>query len=375
MYTEDEIEAIVSENQYMKNKLRLLEGGLPGGSMFSVSRRRKDAKSISGLKEAYMVFDRHQIIVQVNSKMCQLLGVSKEDVIERKTIPDIDNIPWAPSIFGTLIQESKMAGQEIEFEIEQETIGTGKKWYTFRMMASSSGGTVVVDDVSEKKNILASFSRYVSPTLIEKMQDMEEDFFRTDRYVMTVLFADLRGFTTVCSRLSPDDVKQMINEFLTAAIDVIDLHGATVDKIVGDEVMALFGAPIRYEDHALRALEVAIELQKTHKRVINRWESRGLQAPPLGVGINSGDMVVGNIGCNTRVDYTVLGHNVNLAARLCSHAGGGEILVSMQTVEAVKRYLKTHPDPTPPPLNFKKAGEIKVKGVGTPVPVVKLLTQ
>jgi class 3 adenylate cyclase len=376
MYSEDEIEAIVSENKYLNNKLRLLEGGFGGGSMFSVAPRRTDTKSIAGLKEAYLVFDSSLNIVQINSKMCDLLGAAKDDTLRQKTITDIDTLPWAPNVFTTLIQESKNTGQEIEFEIDRESFGTGKQWYIFRMMTSGSGGgTVVVEDVSEKKSIMESFGRYVSPAVIKKMQEMEEDFFKTDRYVMTVLFADLRGFTKVSSKLSPEEVKNMVNEFLTAAIDVIDEHGATLDKIVGDEVMALFGAPLRYQDHSLRALKVAIDMQKAHRRVRDRWQARSIQAPPLGIGINSGEMVVGNIGCNTRVDYTVLGHNVNLAARLCSHAAGGEILVSMQTVEQVKKFLASHPNVSPPPLNFKKAGEIKVKGIDTPLPVVKLLYQ
>lgn len=110
MYSADEIEAIVSENEYLNNKLRLLEGGFAGGSMFSVARQRTDAKSIAGLQEAYLVFDSRQTVLQINSKMCDLLGISKDDTIHKKTLADIDTLSWAPNVFTTLIRESQATG-------------------------------------------------------------------------------------------------------------------------------------------------------------------------------------------------------------------------------------------------------------------------
>ena len=162
---------------------------------------------------------------------------------------------------------------------------------------------------------MSTFERYVSPTVVEKMQDSTEDFFKTERSVISVLFADLRGFTSMSSNLAPEEVKNTINEYLTAMINVIDQNEATVDKIVGDEVMALFGAPIFYEDHALRALKVAMEMQKAHQGLLHKWKSENRPAPPVGIGINTGEMVVGNIGSEKRMDYTVLGHHVNLCVR------------------------------------------------------------
>ena len=205
------------------------------------------------------------------------------------------------------------------------------------------------------------------------MQNSTEDFFRTDRMVISVLFADLRGFTSICSELPPDEVKNTINEFLTAMIQIIDQFEATVDKILGDEVIAVFGAPIFYKDHAYRAIKVAIEMQKAHQRLLQKWKSEMRPAPPVGIGINTGEMVVGNIGSNTRMDYTVLGHHVNLTSRLCDAAKGGEILVSMNTTAELSRYAKSYPEEMKEKINFQKAGTIQVKGITDPVAIVRVL--
>ncbi|MEW6262635.1 MAG: adenylate/guanylate cyclase domain-containing protein [Thermodesulfobacteriota bacterium] len=176
--------------------------------------------------------------------------------------------------------------------------------------------------------ISALFSRYVAPAVIMEMMKSRENFFKTEKTELTVLFVDLRGFTSTSSKLSAEQVKELINTFMGVMIPVAHQWRGTVDKTVGDEIMILFGAPLRYDDHADQAVKTALELKRRHQEVSTRWKSKGLPVLEMGMGINTGEMVVGNIGCPERVDYTVLGHHVNLAARICAQARGSEILLS-----------------------------------------------
>ncbi|MBF0530432.1 MAG: adenylate/guanylate cyclase domain-containing protein, partial [Deltaproteobacteria bacterium] len=167
-----------------------------------------------------------------------------------------------------------------------------------------------------------------------------EDFFKTEKTELTVLFVDLRGFTSISSKLSAEQVKEFINIFMGVMIPVAHLWRGTVDKTVGDEIMILFGAPLRYDDHADQAVKTALELMHRHHEVSLQWQSKGLPVLEMGIGVNTGEMVVGNIGCPERVDYTVLGHHVNLAARICSQALGSEILISEFTRSRLSDDLK-----------------------------------
>ncbi|MBN1583109.1 MAG: adenylate/guanylate cyclase domain-containing protein [Anaerolineae bacterium] len=126
---------------------------------------------------------------------------------------------------------------------------------------------------------------------------------------------------------------------------VILAHEGTIDKFVGDEVMALFGAPIPQQDHALRAIRVGLEMQAVYQARMKHWQQRGVAAPPIGIGIVTGKMIVGEMGSPQRSDYTVIGRDVNLGARICDVAEGGKILISEATYDQVKDRIKAVPRP------------------------------
>ena len=155
--------------------------------------------------------------------------------------------------------------------------------------------------------------------------------------VVTMLFADVRGFTALTEGMEPQRVIGLINEcmeFLSAAVDA---EGGVVDKYVGDELMAVFGAPVGRPDDALRAARAALRMQQGMAE-LNRSRAERSEAPlGLGIGLNTGTVVAGNMGSQDRLNYTVLGDAVNLAARLCSGAGRGEILVTGETIGAAER--------------------------------------
>jgi adenylate cyclase len=154
-----------------------------------------------------------------------------------------------------------------------------------------------------------------------------------ERRRVSILFADLRGYSTIAEELAPHEAMVVLNTYLSHIIEVIYRHGGTVNQLLGDGVMSLFGAPISYEDDAWRAVQAALDMQ---------GESIALEPPGLpqvrlamGVGITTGEVVVGHIGSERRVDYTAVGSAVNLAARLQAVAGPGQILITRPTYDAV----------------------------------------
>jgi class 3 adenylate cyclase len=149
---------------------------------------------------------------------------------------------------------------------------------------------------------------------------------------VTVLFSDIRGFSTFAEQARPRRVAEVVSRHLTAMTEVVRLHGGMLDKFAGDAVMAVFGAPKPITDHAARALECAVVMQHRQSELNREATNLGLPGTDIGIGVNSGTVVAGLVGGMGRVDYTVIGDTVNVAQRLQSIAGGGEILVSAATL-------------------------------------------
>ena len=361
------------EKAHLENKLRLLGAGVRR-SLFTIP----DAitplpKSITGLESMYTEIDIDGFVRNCNTRFADLLSENKKDIVGKK-LEDIDSLPWARGIFSTLIEDAKSTDSQIDFETSfLDTVSGTRRHLLFHASFKNNLYTIIIDETTQYHQILETFQRYVSPAIVKKMQSSTQDFFKTERAVLTVLFADLRGFTSMSADLEPEEVRDLLNECHTSMIHVIDQYEGTVDKLIGDEVMAIFGAPIYHRDHALRAIRVAIGMQKAHEQLLRRWETAQRPAPPLGIGINTGEMVVGNIGCDTRMDYTVIGHHVNIASRLCDHAEGGEIVVSSFTTDALAYYARSYPEELRQKIQFKKAGSIQAKGIQDPISISKLL--
>jgi len=206
-------------------------------------------------------------------------------------------------------------------------------------VAKQSDSAVFAD--LEKNELKTAFQRYVSPEVIEEiLSEPDKNYMRTDKRLMSVLFSDLRGFTAMSEKIEPEQVVEILNEHFEVMSDIILKNRGTLDKFVGDEIMALFGAPIYTESHALKAIKTALEMQKAQDELSKKVKKKFGIEVQIGIGINTGDMVVGNIGCKQRMDYTVIGDSVNIAARLCSSAKPGQILISETTYAEVKKLVK-----------------------------------
>ncbi len=220
---------------------------------------------------------------------------------------------------------------------------------------------------AEKRKIRKAFQLYLQPTVIEEMLSKHElPKLGGEKKTLTVLFSDIRGFTTISEKLSPEQLAKLINEYLTPMTNLVFEHGGTLDKYIGDALMAIFGAPIDQSDHAMRCCKTAVHMMRELARLQERWRMEGMNYPPIdiGIGINSGPMVVGNMGADQRFDYTVLGDNVNLASRLegTNKEYGSHIIISENTYRLCEGKVAV-----------RELGAVRVKGKREPVRIYELL--
>jgi len=195
----------------------------------------------------------------------------------------------------------------------------------------------LVERIREEARKRAVLSRYFSPNIVEKIVQHRGDLtLGGEKVAATVLFADIRGFTSFSENRATEAVVEFLNDFLTKMTRIIFEKGGTLDKYMGDGLMAIFGAPFRLNDASFWAVQAAIEMQAAMAMHTPEWERRFGFTGRLGIGINTGEVISGNIGSSDRMDYTVIGDSVNLAARLQAMAVRGDIVISEYTYADVK---------------------------------------
>jgi len=190
----------------------------------------------------------------------------------------------------------------------------------------------------QRRQIRSAFQYYLSPAVVEEViRDPSRLKLGGEKKVLTVLFSDVRGFTTISETLDPQDLVQLLNEYLTPMTEIVFQNGGTLDKYMGDAIMAFFGAPVDLPDHPQRACRTALMMVEKLKELQEVWKKRGVPPFDVGIGINTGPMSVGNMGSNQRFDYTVMGDAVNLGSRLegLNKMYGTLILISQFTYDAL----------------------------------------
>jgi adenylate cyclase len=218
----------------------------------------------------------------------------------------------------------------------------------------------------EKRKVSRLFGRYVSKDVYAHlMANPDSARLGGTRRDMTVLFSDIRGFTAVTERGNPEALVAQLNEYFTEMVGIVFRHHGTLDKFVGDMVMALFAAPLDDLDHAEHAAQTAVDMVEALGRLNARWAAEGMPVLDIGIGINSGEMIAGNIGSAAVMSYTVIGDNVNLGARLESlnKDYATRIIIS----DATRIRLKA-------PYPLRPLGEVIVKGKSRPVAIYEIQT-
>ncbi|MFC1478532.1 CHASE2 domain-containing protein [Candidatus Margulisiibacteriota bacterium] len=227
-----------------------------------------------------------------------------------------------------------------------------------------------IQEEREKRRIRKVFSRYVAPSVVNKLLEVKDSLnLCGEKKEITVFFSDIRSFTTFSESRTPEEVVSMLNEYLDAMTQVIFQYGGTLDKYVGDEIMAVWGAPLDQPDHAELAVKSSIEQIKVLREMQKKWVAEGKHPLDIGIGLNTGPMVVGNIGSSVHMDYTVIGDAVNLGARLEAETRNHgtddnpcHIIISESTYNLVKDVVKTKP-----------LGDVTVKGKNLAVNIYEVL--
>jgi adenylate cyclase len=218
------------------------------------------------------------------------------------------------------------------------------------------------EQVKREALVRSNFERYFAPNIAAEIAQQDTVVpLGGDRRPITILFSDIRGFTSMAESMRPDTIAQILTEYFSEMVEIIFEHGGTLDKFVGDSVMALWGAPIAHPGDPDRALKAAVAMQHGIRRLNERWVAAGRPEIGVGIGINYGEVFAGNIGSHRRLEYTVIGDAVNVANRLCSEAAPGEILVSEALCQVIKE-----------PVEYEYLPEMALRGRTKSVQVYRI---
>ncbi|MGN6108606.1 MAG: CHASE2 domain-containing protein [Kofleriaceae bacterium] len=271
---------------------------------------------------------------------------------------------WVPPLIALVAIAGYVAVALVAFsggavlELAAPTVLTGGV-----LLASVIGG--LATEGREKAHLRGVFSQYVSRPVVDRiLADPARARLGGERKELTVLFSDIRGFSQFAEGMPPEQLAAFLGEYLTPMTDLVLASGGTLDKYIGDAIMAIWGAPIDVPDHAARACEVALKMQEALVELNRGWQRAGRPAVSIGIGINTGPMAVGNMGSTARFEYTVLGDQVNLGSRLeaLTKEYGIGILVGEATARAAGDAFV-----------FREIDLVRVKGRAGAVPVFELV--
>ncbi len=217
----------------------------------------------------------------------------------------------------------------------------------------------------KEEEIRNRLSRYVGKNLVDMLVNSQEGvLISNERKVVTLLFADIRGFSTMAERMQAEDVVAMLNQFFGTMVDIVFSHNGVLDKFVGDQIMAVFGLISDDGSAPQDAVRAAIKMQEAVQDLMRIRTKCGLETFKIGIGINTGSAIVGNVGSENRMDYTVIGDSVNTAARLEKIARGGEIIIGAKTYSQIREIFKA-----------VKRGQVSVKNKSEKVLCYQIVTQ
>jgi adenylate cyclase len=223
----------------------------------------------------------------------------------------------------------------------------------------------LLEQIRTETTTRVNLARFLSPALVEQAEKGKIDIARGGVLTeVTILFSDIRGFTSMSEKESAQDTVRMLNDYFELMVEVVFETGGVLDKFIGDALMALWGAPVKRPDDAERAVRAALEMQRRMVGFNRLRASAGRPPVGIGIGINTGSAVVGNMGSSRRMEYTAIGDAVNLASRLCHEARANEILIGENTRRNLSPSLFELDTSLPP---------ARVKGKEKPIPVARVL--
>ncbi len=307
-----------------------------------------------------VTLDGEQRIVTANDAALALLRRSAEDIIDRAGRDVLD--PW---VLASVEKVAATGESDIALDADLSVNG-GSASVNLTCVPlldaahKNIGSMLMLDDISGEKRMRSTMSRYMSKEVADQLIDGGEDMLGGREQQLTVLFSDIRGFTTLSEAVGARQTVSMLNEYFAEMVEVIFAHGGILDKYIGDAIMALFGAPFAGPMDADNAMRVANQMIVTLRQLNRTRAERGGQPIHIGVGLNSGEGIVGSIGSPKRMEYTVIGDTVNLASRIegACKTYGVSVILSEFTLAELKH-----------PARVRRLDLLRVKGKTQPVAI------
>ncbi len=347
--------------------------------------------TIEGLEAMVLLVDEQGAIKYANSPMAKLLGAKDKKAVLKTQLSlwDGESSPLGAGFLSEFASTVRNVGQRCLLEKEFPRFPRNRLApraeiqapLVLRIIGSPVGDSrqvnILIQDVTTFFWLQELFSKCVSSEVLEELQKLPvHHLLRVEIRELTVLFTDLRGFTLVAQNSAPEAIGEMLNSYFARATPCVEKYSGYLNKFLGDGMMVIFGAPLPQKDHALRALICAAEMIQRHREWQQEQKNAGKPSAPVGIGIVTGKMIVGNIGTEKRMEYTALGHPVNLAARLCQAAEGNEILTVPETHSSALQAQKQKPEIEQiPHLSFNPKGKMEFKHIKEPVEIIKVIAK
>jgi adenylate cyclase len=321
---------------------------------------------LESMSNGVLTFDAANKVVTCNQAGLRIFEVQPEDVVGQPAAAFFRGSPWVVENIRRVAQEhapvitmdAEVAVGDVQRSVNVTVLPlqSGK--------GESLGSMMLVEDVSSEKRLKSTMARYMDPGLADKLLQAGEAILGGQASEATVLFADIRGFTTLAESLGAQGTVTLLNEYFTVMVDCIQKEGGMLDKFIGDAIMAIFGTPLAHTDDPDRAVRAAIRMMRELATFNRDRATHGLRQIDIGIGLNTDQVVSGNIGSPKRMDYTVIGDGVNLASRLESACKqyGTHILISHNTLKQLRGTYWT-----------RELDAVVVKGKTEPVRVYEVL--
>jgi adenylate cyclase len=318
--------------------------GLENARLFSdvLALKNYNESILKSLSNGVVTLDRRCVIVKANEAAQRILGLSSEQLVDRPAQQAFGNLNAWITRSLEFVAQMGATDYHADTDLKQPDGSVSSVNLTAAPFLDTEGKSIgymlVLEDITREKRVRNTMARYVAKEVVDRLLAGGEDVLKGSTLVATVLFSDIRRFTTLSETMTPRTTVSMLNEFFTEMVEVIFTRGGMLDKYLGDGLMAIFGAPVMGSADADNALFVATDMIRALGVFNGRRIERGLEPIEIGVGLATGEVLAGSIGPAKRMEYTAIGGNVNLASRLesANKYYGTVVLLAESTADALK---------------------------------------
>ncbi|MFN6564974.1 MAG: GAF domain-containing protein [Nostoc sp. ChiSLP01] len=330
---------------------------------------------LRSLSNGVVSTDKSGLIIAANESAKRLLGLEADDRLEGKSVNDV--IAIKESDFSKWCQDALHGTdpkRRQQYYPDRTLLSGGTEQHSINLSINTiadatdheqvRGALVVMEDISDEKRLKSTMYRYMTQELAEELLKLDDAKLGGDRKEVSILFSDIRGYTTLTENLEAEEVVSMLNEYFESMVEAVFKHKGTLDKYIGDAIMAVFGSPLPLEEHAWMAVKTSLEMRQRLHDFNQRRHALNKPRINIGIGINSDTVISGNIGSSKRMEFTAIGDGVNLGSRLesVSKQYGCDIIISHNTFKPCQENIWA-----------RELDYIRVKGRNEPVSIYELV--